>query len=228
MNALLVSDDAEEGAVLTLAAKRAGLATYTSPDIDHVERDWLERPADIVIVACRSPSPSEQMRRIRTVTEAPAIMVTNRLAEDEHCALLNDGIDLVVQRPFSTRLFIAQIRSLLRRAGGMPSFSLPPLTVNNLTLDPTARTIQVGERPPRLLTHLEFRLLYALMINRGQVLPTDMIVERVWGYTDRGSRELVRGLVNRLRGKVEANPRKPSIIVTVPGLGYCFRDAEDG
>jgi DNA-binding response OmpR family regulator len=62
------------------------------------------------------------------------------------------------------------------------------------------------------------------MINRGQVLPTETIVERVWGYTGQGDRDLVRGLVSRLRIKLEADPHEPKYILTVPGIGYTFNN----
>jgi DNA-binding response OmpR family regulator len=65
------------------------------------------------------------------------------------------------------------------------------------------------------------------MINRGQVLSTDTIVEYVWGYAGQGDRDLVRGLIRRLRLKVEQEPSKPCYIRTVPGLGYSFCQAEE-
>jgi DNA-binding response OmpR family regulator len=139
------------------------------------------------------------------------------------CVLLENGADLVVVRPFSARLLIAQIRALLRRIGGVPVFSLPTLSLSGLTLDPATRTVQVEGQSPRRLTHLEFRLLYTLMIHCGQVLPTDTIVERVWGYSGEGDRDLVRGLISRLRAKVEVDPHNPHYILTVPGIGYSFR-----
>jgi DNA-binding response OmpR family regulator len=128
----------------------------------------------------------------------------------------------VVLRPCGPRLLIAQVRALLRRAGGVPLSSLPTLSLAGLTLDPTARTVQIAGHPVRRLTHLEFRLLYALMIHHGQVIPTEVIVERVWGYSGRGDKDLVRGLVSRLRAKVEPEPRNPRYILTVPGVGYAF------
>jgi DNA-binding response OmpR family regulator len=82
--------------------------------------------------------------------------------------------------------------------------------------------VRAGERPPQRLTQLEFRLLYVLMTNRDQVIPSDIIVERVWGYTGTGSRELVRNLVSRLRSKIEVDPGNPAYIQTVPGVGYQF------
>jgi DNA-binding response OmpR family regulator len=69
---------------------------------------------------------------------------------------------------------------------------------------------------------LEFRLLYNLMIHRGQILTPELIVERVWGYSGQGDRELVVGLVHRLRAKVEPEPRNPRYILTEPGIGYSF------
>ena len=94
------------------------------------------------------------------------------------------------------------------------------MSVGDLTLDPGSRTVQVGGNPPRRLTHLEFRLLYTLMVHRDQVLPTETLIESVWGYTGEGNRELVRGLVSRLRAKIEPNPRTPRYVLTVPGVGY--------
>jgi DNA-binding response OmpR family regulator len=85
--------------------------------------------------------------------------------------------------------------------------------------------VRVGRRKPRHLTQLEFRLLYLLMTHRGQVIPPDVIVDRVWGYAESGSRELVRGLISRLRSKIETDPTQPRLVRTVPGVGYVF-DAE--
>jgi DNA-binding response OmpR family regulator len=105
----------------------------------------------------------------------------------------------------------------------VPLLALPKLEVAGLALDPASRTVQVESHPIQRLTHLEFRLLYTLMTHQGQVLPTGIIVERVWGYSDRGDRELVRGLISRLRAKVELDPRRPRYVHTVAGVGYSFR-----
>jgi DNA-binding response OmpR family regulator len=74
---------------------------------------------------------------------------------------------------------------------------------------------------------LEFRLLYTLMVNRGQVLSPDSIVEHVWGYTGQGDRDLVRGLIRRLRKKIEPIPSEPRYVLTVPGLGYSVNQEPD-
>jgi DNA-binding response OmpR family regulator len=226
MYALMIAEDADEGAVLSLVLQRAGLAVITGRDLEHAMQGWLERPADLILLALPSLHSQEQVRRVRLETEAPLILIINELAEDLHCTVLKMGADLVIARPFSARLLIAQVGALLRRSGGVPLFSLPSLSLAGLTLDPATRTVEVVGRSGRRLTHLEFRLLYTLMTHRDQVLPPEAIVERVWGYSGEGSRDLVRGLISRLRTKVEIDPRSPRYILTVPGVGYSFNALE--
>lgn len=224
MYALLLAKDSDEAAVLSLVLQRAGLAVTTSRDLERAMQSWSERPADLILLALPGLLPQDQVRRVRAETHVPLIMIISSTDEELHYALLQAGADLAVVRPFSARLLIAQVRALLRRAGGVPLFSLPTLTVAGLTLDPATRLVEISGRPGQRLTHLEFRLLYTLMMHLGQVLPTESIVERVWGYSGQGDRELVRGLISRLRAKLEADPRTPYYILTVPGVGYSFRE----
>lgn len=223
MHALLVAEDPDEAAVLSLVLQRAGLSVTTSTSLEQAIQRWMEHPADTAILAVTTIPPRDQVRMMRAETNISLVIVTDLIEERLHYSLLEAGADLVVTRPFSTRLLIAQMRALLRRTGDMPLFSLPTLTLAGLTLDPMTRTVTVKGLSPRHLTQLEFRLLYALMLHHGQVLPTETIVERVWGYSGQGDRELVRGLISRLRNKIEPDPRKPYYIQTVSGIGYSFR-----
>ena len=225
MYALLIAQDADERAVLSLALQRAGVAVTTATDLERAMRSWFERPADLVLLAVDG-DPVAQVRRVRTDTEVPIVTVTDGASEDVHYDMLESGADLVISRPFSARLLIAQLRALLRRAGNVPLSSLSTLSLAGLTLDPAARTVKVNDLPPRRLTHLEFRLLYTLMIHPGQILPPELIVERVWGYSGQGDKDLVRGLVSRLRAKVEPEPRSPRYVITLPGVGYAFDPEE--
>jgi DNA-binding response OmpR family regulator len=111
---------------------------------------------------------------------------------------------------------------LLRRAADARTYIMPALEMEKLTLDPASRSVKMKDQESQQLTQLEFRLLYVLMTNRGQVIPFETIVERVWGYTGEGNRELVRGLIRRLRRKIEPDPEKPQFIQNVPGVGYRF------
>lgn len=226
MYALLLVRDSDEKAVLSLVLQRVGLAVNTTNDLGRALQIWPQRPADLILLALGDDEPLTNVQCIRAETTVPIVVVVSQMGEGLHYELLEAGADLVIPRPFSARLLIAQVRALLRRAGGLPLFSPPVLSLADLTLDPATQTIQVSDLPSRRLTRLEFRLLYILMIHQGQVLPTETIVEQVWGYSGRGDKDLVRGLVRRLRTKVEPDPGNPQYVLTVPGVGYSFSQEE--
>lgn len=220
MNALLVCDNTEEAALLSFILQRAGVTVTPAPDLEKAMRVFAAKPADIIILSLRQSSPTALVRRVRRDTEVCLAIISSTPEEDELCQALDAGADLIAVRPYSARLLTMQVRALLRRGKGTTLGILPSFTVDKLTVDPSNRTVQVEGRPSRRLTQLEFRLIYTLMLHRGRTVPTDVIVERVWGYGDEGSRELVRGLIRRLRAKVEEDPKHPRYIVSEPGLGY--------
>lgn len=224
MYAMLLADDADDAAIFGLILQRAGLAVTTVRSLDAALENWSERPADLVLSAVVKPLPDEQVRRIRAITLVPLALAVRTIDPYYHYELLKMGADLVIEPTFQARPLIAQLGVLMRRAGSVPAFALPTLDAPGLTLDPTKRSVHVEGKEDSRLTHLEFRLLYTLMMNRNQPVPTDTIVEAVWGFTGQGDRDLVRGLINRLRAKIEQDRRKPRYIVTVSGIGYQFNE----
>ncbi len=222
MHALLISQDPDETAALSLAVQRAGMTSTRSRELLSKLPKDPQRPIDLIVLATTEGSPLSKVQTLRAQTETPLIVIAENLDEATHAVALDAGADLIVMRPFSVRLLIAQIRALLRRAANLPFFTLPTLTIGDIALDPATRTVIVQQHSPKRLTQLEFRLLYTLMIHHEQVLPNEIIIEQVWGYTGEGDRDLVRGLVRRLRTKVEPDPGKPRYITTVPGVGYSF------
>ncbi len=224
MQALLFSQFADETAVLTTILQQTGMVVRSARDFSRAVEIWPQQPADLVLasITVENARSLHFIRQIRAHIAVPFIIITDPLSEDEQVDLMEAGVDLVVCRPYGLRLLLAQIRSLLRRSQGLPLHALPTLTQGALTLDPSARTVQVGESGPRRLTQLEFRLLYTLITHPGQIISAENLVEHVWGYSGDGNRELVRGLVQRLRSKVEPNPREPRYINTEPGIGYYF------
>ncbi|MBC7316924.1 MAG: response regulator transcription factor, partial [Chloroflexi bacterium] len=196
-------------------------------DIERASRLFAEHGYEFIFLAVRIGRPADQVRRFRRETEVPIVIISNSSNEDVLCQALDAGADWVLTRPYSTRLLIMQLRALLRRTKDTAFLRLPILSVGQVRLDPSTRTVAVGQRPSRRLTPLEFRLLYTLMIHRGQTVPTPTLIERVWGYEGEGSMELARGLVSRLRAKIEENPKSPRYILTVPGIGYMLTNPEE-
>jgi DNA-binding response OmpR family regulator len=226
MYALLYAEDPDEAAILSLVLQRAGLFVTGANGLDKAITLAADQPTKLILLASLEPATAVQVRQIYAGSKAPLIVITGPLDEDGHIDLLDAGADLVITRPYSARLLMAQVRALLRQTQGVAIAGLPGLSVGSLTLDPATRSIHVHGQEPRRLTHLEFRLLYTLMVHRGQVMPPELLVEHVWGYTGQGDRDLVRGLVRRLRAKVEPDPRDPCYVITVAGVGYSFDPEE--
>jgi DNA-binding response OmpR family regulator len=223
MQAFLIAGDSDEREVLTFVLRHAGLAVSPGTDLARILTNWSELPADLILLAHDAPQPAaEQVKAIRAVTEAPVIVLCEPPSEEQLLELLRAGADLVLARPAAPRLIAEYARVVLRRSGAIPAFMLPPLDLREISLDPATRTVDVAGRDPCRLTQLEFRLLYVLMTNRNQVVPTEVIVERVWGYSGEGDRDLLRGLVSRLRHKIEPDPDTPRFIETISGIGYRF------
>lgn len=96
------------------------------------------------------------------------------------------------------------------------------LTYRDLTFDIARREVRRASQPePIQLTQLESRLLEALMLNIGQVLPNETLVTSIWGV-DGGDRVMLKQLVHRLRQKIEPDPANPTYIENVPGVGYAL------
>ena len=227
MLALLYAPDADEAAVLTLLLQRAGFEVRLIPEADRLLQRWHERPAELFFLTLNDEKSLSQdlITQVRVETLAPIAVVLERADETRQVVLLEAGADLILTRPYSPRLLVAQLRALMRRSAGLPLFSIPQLSQAGLTLDPSKRSVQVGDQQAVRLTQLEFRLLYALMTHSGRVIPAENLVEYVWGYGGEGSRSLVRGLIQRLRAKIEADPSNPRHILTEPGIGYFFEPA---
>lgn len=225
MQALLISPHNDETAVLTVILQQAGFSVRSIMDLERAIESWPEQPSDLILITLSGEDGSSltRVKQMRAHTATPIVVIADLISEGYQVQLLEGGADLVVGKPYGTRLLLAQIRALLRRSAGVPFFSLPTLEQGNLSLDPASRCVTLAEGEPKHLTQLEFRLLYALMTHAGQIMPAENIVEHVWGYSGEGNRGLVRGLVQRLRAKVEPDPRNPEYILTEPGVGYRFR-----
>lgn len=223
MQAILIADNQDEKEVLIFLLRRAGLAVAASSDVQRVLKNWTDHPSDLMIlVVPDDKDPQKILDEIRSITQVPLLMILEHPSERVLCELLTHGADIVLTRPLSHQLLNAHIQALTRRSASIPSFVLPSLELDEITLDPSTRTVSVANQGSRRLTQLEFRLLYTLMTNRGQVIPTEVLVERVWGYTGEGNRDLVRGLISRLRQKIEPDPESPHFLETITGVGYRF------
>ena len=224
METLIYATHPGETSVLGAIVQEAGSSFRSVKDIDTAVESVMQRPVDLTLLSINGDSTRylQVIRQLRVHTLIPFVMIVDPLPEDAQVELLDAGADMVITRPFGIRLLAAQLRGLLRRAGGLPFHVLPSLTQSGVTLDPSTRTVTVGSSESIRLTSLEFRLLYTFITHPGQIIPAENLVEYVWGYSGDGNRELVRGLVQRLRSKIEPDQGNPVYIMTEPGIGYMF------
>jgi DNA-binding response OmpR family regulator len=134
---------------------------------------------------------------------------------------LEMGADDYMTKPFSFRELISRVRAQLRRAyGDYSSTESSVIVINDIVLELATGQVRRGEETINL-TPTEFRLLTYLARHRGQALSRSQIVEAVWGYApDLDSEKTVNVHIRRLREKIELKPEQPTLILTVPGIGY--------
>lgn len=225
MEALLYSIHPDETNLLTFVLQQAGLIVHSDKHLDPDNPRWLENPPNILLITLPEESTAglELVQRLRVVSRAPLAVVCDHYSEDALIQLYRTGADLIVTRPFSARIFSEQIRALLRRSNQAVSFEAFPIENAGIRLDSTTHQVWLRDsRDPQHLTNLEFRLLHTLMVHAGHVVPNEFLVNSVWGYAGDTNRELVRGVIQRLRAKLETDPHQPHFIQTEPGIGYWF------
>jgi DNA-binding response OmpR family regulator len=151
----------------------------------------------------------------------PVIMLTARDEEVDKVLGLEMGADDYVTKPFSLRELLARIRAQLRRNyGDLASAGGDVLYVGTLAIDLGRAQVRRGNETLSL-TPTEYRLLVYLAQNAGRALSRSQILDAVWGYdADVESERIVTVQVRRLREKVELDPGRPTLLLTVPGVGY--------
>ncbi|HML20753.1 MAG TPA: response regulator transcription factor [Aggregatilinea sp.] len=151
----------------------------------------------------------------------PIVMLTARSEEADRLAGFELGADDYVVKPFSPRELVMRIKAVLRRAAPDVPQSAQPLTMGDLTLDPTAHTARRGS-VEIALTAKEFELLWFLVNHPHQVFTRAQLLDRVWDYDYYGDESTVTVHIRRLREKIEPDPGAPIYLQTVWGVGYKF------
>ena len=231
MKTLIISDDSNSAELLTVIFRQAGLLAVTTlrTSPEGALAAYAKEAPDLVLIDASGTDfePLGVCRALRLEAVAPIILSSARGEEDYILQAFDLGIDEYVAKPFSPRILAAKVKALLSRARSLPLASVSSLEASGVQLNPERRTVRLPREPEINLTNLEFRLLYCLMSNQGRVVPTETIVERVWGYSAEADYRLVKGLVRRLRRKVEPGTKRPHYIKTIPGVGYAFSPTEE-
>jgi DNA-binding response OmpR family regulator len=227
MKILLVDDDAALAEVTAFALRRAGFLVVHAYDGEQALERWADEQPDLIILDLQLPKKDglAVCRELRAQSAVPIIMLTVRASDEEIVQGLELGADDYIPKPFSPKQLIARAQAVLRRSVVVPQRM--SLQASDMVLD-TAQQIVHTPRGAVRLTRLEYRLLHYLLVNQGQVVPTDAILSHVWGYAGVGDRALLKQLVYRLRQKLEAPDAAHPYIATVPGVGYTIAREREG
>ena len=182
----------------------------------------LEEP-DVIILATRlaDMNGKELLQRVREFSCVPVMMLCDECDEHERVRLLDAGADDLVVKPFSVIELLARLRALLRRSAipAGQSSSEVVFRTGELTLDYAQHQVNMQGRPVQL-SRTEYKLLYTLAQNAGRVMTHELLLERVWGAEYDREVDFIWVYISRLRKKIEADPRHPRYILTVPDVGY--------
>lgn len=228
---LLVEDDDAIAEALRLHLEEAGYALSRESNgleaiavIDKSKQKW-----DLVLLDIMLPGADgwEVCRHLRhSHASVPVIILSARSAETHRVLGLELGADDYLAKPFSMLELVARVRSLFRRIDQLktPNKNVVEFNFGHLRIDISRRLVFVNEQS-HALTLREFDLLHFLARNPGKVFSRDALLRQVWGSTFDGYEHTVNSHINRLRTKIEHNPRDPKCIVTVWGIGYRFDEA---
>ena len=162
---------------------------------------------------------TEVCRRLRAESAIPIVMLTARDAEVDRVVGLELGADDYVTKPFSMAELVSRVRAMLRRRELDRRTETRLQRVGGLELDAARHEVTVDGRPVRL-TRSEFRILRLLASEPERVFERSEIMRELWDSDHVGDRRACDVHVSNLRRKVEADPDKPTRVVTVRGVGY--------
>jgi two-component system response regulator MprA len=219
---LVVDDEPAVRQALDRALRFEGFQTELAEDGQAALLAHAQRAADAIVLDVAMPRLDglEVCRRLRSAGDStPILLLTARAAVDERVAGLDAGADDYLVKPFALEELLARIRALLRRAA--PTGENEILRFDDLSLDPGTRDVIRGQRQIEL-TRTEFLLLELLLRNPRQVLPREVIFDRVWGYDFGANSNSLEVYIGYLRRKTEAEGES-RLIHTVRGVGYVLR-----
>lgn len=215
---LVVDDDAALSEMLGIVLRGEGFEPVFCADGAEALGAFRESKPDLVLLDLMLPGRDgvDVCRAIRAESGTPIVMLTAKSDTVDVVVGLESGADDYVVKPFKPKELVARIRARIRRNDDVPAQTL---VAGDLEIDVAGHTVR-REGKVLSLTPLEFDLLVCLARRPGQVFTREVLLQEVWGYRHAADTRLVNVHVQRLRAKVERDPERPEIVLTVRGVGY--------
>ena len=217
---LLVDDEATIVRALSPALRHAGYAVEVAETGEEALKMLAQGQYDVVLLDLGLPGMDGQevIARIREWSELPIIVLSARELEDDKIEALDGGADDYVSKPFAIGELLARVRASIRgRSRRFGSTAL--FRAAGLQIDFATRQVSLDGAEVRL-TPREYEFMRALAANAGKVVTHKQLIAAVWGANSNADAQFVRVLAGQVRQKVEADPSRPQLVRTEPGIGY--------
>jgi DNA-binding response OmpR family regulator len=230
---LVAEDQTDIRDLLVMNLKSAGYSVHAVGDGAAALASQNEAASDLLILDLMMPGLDglEVCKALRARGRStPILMLTAKSTELDRVLGLELGADDYLTKPFSLAELLARVKALLRRAdllrAAHTDAQVQTQAIRNGDLEILPAKRQVRYRAEALdFTALEFDLLLHFATHPGHVFSRSQLLNAVWGYTHDGYEHTVTTHINRLRAKLEADPMRPELILTVRGAGYKMREA---
>jgi DNA-binding response OmpR family regulator len=230
---LVAEDQTDIRELLVMNLRGAGYEVAAVADGAAALASQSEHSSDLLVLDLMMPGLDglEVCKALRARGRStPILMLTAKSTELDRVLGLELGADDYLTKPFSLAELLARVKALLRRAdllrAAQANADGDARAIRNGGLEILPAKRQVRFRGAQLeFTALEFDLLLHFASHPGRVFSRSQLLDAVWGYTHDGYEHTVTTHINRLRNKLEADPMRPELILTVRGAGYKMRDA---
>jgi two-component system alkaline phosphatase synthesis response regulator PhoP len=221
---LVVDDDHDIVRLIKAYLERAGYLVMSAYDGETALHILRRDHPDLLVLDLMLPDRDgwDLTRLIRanpSLAEVPIIMLTARVEDSDKIVGLEIGADDYITKPFNPREVVARVRALLRRSQVGTRSIQHVLQTGKLILDIGRRELLVDGEPVEL-TPSEFGLLQMLMESPGYAFTRAELLEKALGYPYEGMGRTLDSHIKNLRQKIEPDPKKPTYIQTIYGVGY--------
>ena len=216
---LVVEDEAQIRRLLRVCLERNGYTVVEAPTGENGIDEAIKHQPDLVLLDLRLPDMDgvTVLRRIREWSQVPIIVVSVRDREDDKIQALDSGANDYITKPFGTGELLARLRVVQRYIQQSPNRTI--FSSGDLQVDLAARTVKVRGRIVRL-TATEYALLLFFIQHAGKVLTHAQLLREIWDSHEEQKTGPLRVYMGYLREKLEADPAKPRLFLTEPGVGY--------
>ena len=220
---LIIEDDSSARLVTKLHLRNEYQVVEASDGMEAMEL-LKHQSVDLIIADVMMPKMNglQAATQIRRLTNAPILMLSAKGEQSDRVIGLNMGADDYLVKPFFRDELLARVHSLLRRylsLGSASDNSGNLLQYYELTLNTELKKLYVRGDEVRL-TATEYKIMSLLLSRPGRIFPAEEIYERVWEQDSYSVENTVMIHINRLRKKIELNPKKPEYLKVVWGIGY--------